>query len=227
MFSGAGDTVYAWRRGSELKHVYRGHQHRVKLVFPFGPTLLTLDEAGKLYVWDIKTEKALKTLEFDPQTFDVSAICHPLTYKDKILFGSRQGPLKLWNIKTEKQIYRFKGWQSPVTALEPCPSVLDAVGVGLESGDIVVHNLKFDEEYVRFKQDWGPVSCLSFRSDRTDLLISGSAGPEGHVAIWDLNERKMAGQMRDAHQGPVSGIHCLPGEPVLVTSSPDNTVKQV
>ena len=52
-------------------------------------------------------------------------------------------------------------------------------------------------------------------------------GKCGHVAIWDLNERKLAGQIRDAHQGPVTGLKCLPGEPVLVTSSPDNTVKQV
>jgi len=231
VFSGAGDTVYAWRRGTELKHVYKGHSGRVTHILPFGPSLITADNAGELRVWDIKTAHLLKTLEFAPPTFEITAICHPLTYKDKILLGSRQGPLKLFNLKTEKQIYRFKGWDSPVTVLEACPSVLDAVAIGLESGDIVVLNLKFDEEFVRFKQDWGPVRSLSFRSDRTDILISGSGSGSiedrtGHIAMWDLNERKMAGQMRDAHQGHVTGLHCLPGEPVLVTSSPDNTVKQ-
>ena len=105
--------------------------------------------------------------------------------------------------------------------------------MGLASGTIVVHNLKFDEEFVRFRQsEWGPVTALSFRTDRTDILVSGSSGngPEdsaGHVAIWDLNDRKLTGQIRDAHQGPVTGLQCLPGEPILVTSSPDNTVKQV
>ena len=71
-----------------------------------------------------------------------------------LLHGSRQGSLKLYNLKTEKQIYRFKGWDggSAVTCLTPCPSVLDAVAVGLASGTIVVHNLKFDEEFVRFRQ---------------------------------------------------------------------------
>ena len=71
-------------------------------------------------------------------------------------------------------IYKFKGWKSPVTCLEPCPQVLDAVAIGLESGDIIVQNLKMDETFVRFKQDWGAVTCLAFRSDRNDLLISGS-----------------------------------------------------
>ena len=39
----------------------------------------------------------------------------------------------------------------------------------------LVHNLKMDETFVQFKQDWGPVTCLAFRSDRNDLLISGSS----------------------------------------------------
>ena len=133
-----------------------------------------------------------------------------------------------------KYCHSLTGWDdSAVTCLAPCPSVLDAVAVGLASGTIVVHNLKFDEEFVRFRQsEWGPVTALSFRTDRTDILVSGSSGngPEdsaGHVAIWDLNDRKLTGQIRDAHQGPVTGLQCLPGEPILVTSSPDNTVKQV
>ena len=70
-----------------------------------------------------------------------------------------------------------------------------------------------DETFVQFKQDWGPVTCLAFRSDRNDLLISGSSGifdedsgvSSGHIAIWNLNERKMAGQMRDAHCGAITG----------------------
>ena len=52
------------------------------------------------------------------------------------LFGF-QGPLQLWNLKSGKKIYKFKGWKSPVTCLEPCPQVLDAVAIGLESGDII------------------------------------------------------------------------------------------
>jgi U3 small nucleolar RNA-associated protein 21 len=40
---------------------------------------------------------------------------HPITYLDKILFGSKQGSIQLWNIKTAKQIYSFK---SPKTLLQ-------------------------------------------------------------------------------------------------------------
>lgn len=39
-------------------------------------------------------------LHFDPSTFDVSAMMHPSTYLNKVLLGSSQGALQLWNIKT-------------------------------------------------------------------------------------------------------------------------------
>ena len=59
----------------------------------------------------------------------------------------------------------------------------------------------------------------------TNSIKSGQTS--GHIAIWNLNERKMAGQMRDAHCGAITGMSCFPSEPILVTSSPDNTIKQV
>lgn len=41
---------------------------------------------------------------------------------------------------------------------------VDVVGVGLQSGKIILHNLKFDEVVMTFHQDWGPVTALSFRT---------------------------------------------------------------
>lgn len=40
-------------------------------------------------------------LNFDKALFTVSAIMHPSTYLNKILLGSEQGPLQLWNIKSK------------------------------------------------------------------------------------------------------------------------------
>ena len=54
-------------------------------------------------------------------------------------------------------------------------------------------------------------------------MLSGS--PAGHIALWNLEERKLAGQMRNAHSRAVTGLRALPGEALLVSSSSDNTVK--
>lgn len=39
-------------------------------------------------------------IEFDPARFLVTSLMHPSTYMNKVLLGSRQGELQLWNIRT-------------------------------------------------------------------------------------------------------------------------------
>ena len=58
VYSAAGNQIYAWRRGCELKHVYKGHENAVKLLLPFGPHLVSIDEKSQLKVFDIKAEKS-------------------------------------------------------------------------------------------------------------------------------------------------------------------------
>lgn len=60
-------------------------------------------------------------------------------------------------------------------------------------------------------------------ADGPTILASGST--LGHIALWDLEKKKLQSQIRDAHTSSVTGMHCLPNEPLLVTSSPDNSVK--
>ncbi len=38
------------------------------------------------------------------------------------------------------------------------------VAVGLSDGRVLLHNLRYDETVVQFKQDWGPVTCVAFRT---------------------------------------------------------------
>lgn len=57
-------------------------------------------------------------VRFDPSSFLVTAIGHPHTYINKILLGSQQGTLQLWNIHSNRLIYSFTGWGAPVTAIE-------------------------------------------------------------------------------------------------------------
>ena len=64
---------------------------------------------------------------------------------------------------------------------------------------------------------------ILFFSDGHPVMASGSN--LGHIALWNLEERKLHSQMRHAHNGSVSGLKCLPSEPLMITSSPDNSIK--
>ena len=39
-------------------------------------------------------------IQFNVDSFRITAIMHPATYLNKILLGSQQGSLQLWNIRT-------------------------------------------------------------------------------------------------------------------------------
>ena len=60
---------------------------------------------------------------------------------NKILLGSHQGKLQLWNIKSNKLIYAFDGFGAGVTVLAQAPAI-DVAAVGLADGRIVIHNLR-------------------------------------------------------------------------------------
>ena len=44
---------------------------------------------------------------------------------------------------------------------------MDVIAVGLSDGRAVLHNIRYDEKIVEFKQDWGPVTALTFRTGTT------------------------------------------------------------
>ncbi|CAN8027642.1 unnamed protein product [Ixodes persulcatus] len=225
VYTSCGNTIYSWRRGSELQQTYKRHDRKVTLLLPFGKHLVSVDEAGHVIVWEIKTAEIYLELSLEASTFGASALLHPVTYVNKLLLGSHQGTLQLWNIRSGTLVHSFEGWGSGVTALEQAsgaPSV-DVVAIGLASGQVMVHNLKFDETLMTFQQDWGPVTAISFRTDGHSQMATGS--PLGHVAVWDLEKRRLDSQLLHAHQAGVTGLRFLPDEPLLLTSSPDNSLR--
>uniref|UniRef100_A0A6Q2YLZ8 Small-subunit processome Utp21 domain-containing protein n=1 Tax=Esox lucius TaxID=8010 RepID=A0A6Q2YLZ8_ESOLU len=217
-----GKKVTAFAKNKEVIHTYTGHGADVHLLLPFGDHIISVDRDNVVIVWDVESEEEYLQITFDKVSFEVSAVMHPSTYLNKILFGSCQGGLQLWNVKSNKLLYTFPGWASGVTVLQQTPAV-DVVGVGLSSGQIVIHNIKFDESMMKFQQDWGPVTSLSFRTDGHPVMAAGS--PVGHIGLWDLEEKKLVCQMREAHNTAIAGLTFLHSEPLLITNGADNAIR--
>lgn len=125
---------------------------------------------------------------------------------------------------------------------------VDVVGVGTATGRIIIHNIRLDETLMSFTQDWGPITSLAFRtgtggsqplslspththilsvslssSDGPPIVASGS--PQGHIAFWDLERRQIVTQQRHVHSTAVAATTFLHGEPLLITTGADNTIK--
>ncbi|XP_023292221.2 WD repeat-containing protein 36 [Lucilia cuprina] len=221
IYTACNKWIYAWRAGKHVRHIYKGHTKNVHLLLPFAKHLIAVDEANVLKVWDIVTEEVYLEVPFNADEFQITAIAHPPTYINKVVLGSKQGQLKIWNLKDNRLIYTFTGHASRVTCIEPAPAI-DVVAVGHQDGTIIVMNLKFDEVLMEFKQDWGAVSKITFRTDGPPIMASASTN--GYIAFWNLEEKKIASQLQ-AHEDSVTTAICLPNEPLILTTSPDNSMK--
>lgn len=221
VYAASDRRIFAWRSGTVIRHTYTGHTANVHLLLPFAEHLIAVDEANVLKVWHIRTGAAYLDLPFGADHFRVSALMHPPTYVNKVLLGSQQGGLQLWNVKEAKLVHTFADLGAAVAVLQAAPAV-DVAACGLLDGAVVLLNLKYAERLMEFKQDWGPVTGIAFRTDGPPIMATASTN--GRVVFWDLERRSVAGQLR-AHDQSVTSTLCLASEPLLFTTSPDNSMK--
>jgi U3 small nucleolar RNA-associated protein 21 len=154
--------------------------------------------------------------------------------------------MELWNIASQKRIYAFPSSSlltTPSLPLLGAPSfqsasisslvqspAIDVVGIGFTSGEISVYDVRADERLMRMRMDPtssspSAISALAFRSDSQPILASASSS--GHIALWDLNAGgRLLHMVKGAHDSAIRGMEWVPGQPVLVTSGEDNSVKQ-
>lgn len=64
---------------------------------------------------------------------------------------------------------------------------------------------------------------ILFFLDGQPLLASG--GSSGVISIWNLEKRRLQSVIREAHDSSIVSLHFLANEPVLMSSSADNSIK--
>ncbi|GAA5961254.1 hypothetical protein JCM21900_005583 [Sporobolomyces salmonicolor] len=230
----------------------------------FGNTLLALSSTGRrMYVWDIPpyTKPASKdpfaaaadeeesdeekeqddgvvtpyaTLEF-PTGFTATRVVHPASYLNKVVVGSKEGELAVWNVRTGSCIHTFPASSllpssppSAITALAQSPAI-DVLGIGLANGMCVLYDVRMGEVLGKVRLDGegaGEVAGVAFRNDDLAQTLA-VASTSGHIALFDLAaEMRLLHLVRNAHEGSVGGLEWVPGQPLMMTSGGDNSMKQ-
>ena len=138
------------------------------------------------------------------EPFVVTSILHPATYINKVIFGSSNGKLELWNVATCKHIHTMEcvnntssstssyssstsssssslsssssasSVRGAVTSLAQSPAA-DVIGVGYSTGEIHIVNLAYDSILMQFNQREG-LGCVTSLSFRTDSAITSTSG---------------------------------------------------
>ncbi|KAG9240923.1 Utp21 specific WD40 associated putative domain-containing protein [Calycina marina] len=170
------------------------------------------------------------------------------TYLNKVFAGRKDGSVEIWNLSSGKLIYTLLPPMvdsGAVTALQPTPA-LSLLAISYSNGPLIIHNIRTDKTVLRFKggNAESPITSISFRTDdmgagedgRKPGVMATSGPHNGDVTFWDLNGGgRVMGILRGAHNPPssaqatvgggVSKVEFLPGQPVIVTSGLDNSLK--
>ncbi|TFK30167.1 Utp21-domain-containing protein [Coprinopsis marcescibilis] len=237
----SGPLLFKYIRGKEILRIENPLGSNLAYITIFGAQILALTEDGtRMFAWDTSSGDLASTMEFE-QDFTATSIMHPATYLNKVLVSSSQGTLQLWNIQTRQCIFKFASSQllsapatpllgqkhvpgSAITAMTQSPAI-DVVGLGFASGEISVYDIRADERLMRMSMEGGSIRSLGFRSDGHPILASASSA--GHIALWDLNAGgRLLHMIRGAHDGAISSIEWVPGQPLMISSGEDNSVKQ-
>ncbi|CAH9085598.1 unnamed protein product [Cuscuta epithymum] len=224
-FAAYGNDIAVVKRAHQVA-TWSRHSAKVNHLLLFGDHILSVDVEGNILTWNFKginenlapAGHLLLEGKITP-----SCIMHPDTYLNKVIVGTQEGTLQLWNISTNKKLYEFSRWGSSINCCISSPA-LDVVAVGCADGKIHIHNLRYDEEIVTFTHSSrGSVTALSFSTDGQPLLASGSSS--GVISIWNLEKRRLQSVIREAHDSTVVSLHFFANEPVLMSSSSDNSIK--
>lgn len=170
------------------------------------------------------------------------------TFLNKIFVGRKDGWVEIWNVSTGKLIYTIlppSADSGAVTCLEPSPA-LSHLAIAYSEGSLIITNVLTDKPVLQIEagSSNAPVNSISFRTDgmgaghngRKDGVMATATAATGDVTFWDLNGGgRVMGVLRSAHNPPsyhgtvvrggVSKIEFLPGQPVILTSGRDNSLK--
>ncbi|KAG8713637.1 hypothetical protein FRC08_013011 [Ceratobasidium sp. 394] len=227
----AGPHAIKYTRGKEVGRATNPLNTTLSSFLLFGSHLLCLTSDGACaIVWDKNNLELQGKLTFS-NGFTAAHILHPATYINKVLFASSDGSMQLWNIRTSTCLHTFPSTNlsamssgSPITALAQSPAV-DVIGIGFASGECVLYDVRSDERVMRVFMEGAAIRSIAFRTDGHPVLATASA--TGHIALWDLNAQgRLLHILKGAHNSSISAIQWVPGQPVMVTSGEDNSLKQ-
>ena len=231
-----------------------GFRERVSKVVVLGSWIVACCTT-RVEVWSSISYEHYTTLFPSPSVFNpqdaplTGVMCTMPTVLNKIFLGKHDGSVELWNLNTGKSVHTFLPSQptaGAVTALEPSPA-LALLAIARSNGSLTIHDIRVDREVLKLNTTPLPSKTITSISFRTDGLGAGldatldgvmaTAGVEdGDVTFWDLNDGgRVMSVLRNAHYPPsttngglatgITGIEFLAGQPVIVTSGYDNSLR--
>ena len=217
-FCSVGNNLYIYQRQKIVDEITTLDEiHQIQVLGDL--VLLMMDHS--VYIYNYATKEFYNEISTG-NNFLITQMVHPSAYVNKILLGSHEGGMQLWNFHSMTLIYEFKPFSSPITCLTQSPSI-DVVAVGLLDGTVIIYNIRFVKEIMRVHQE-GKVTAISFRTDGEAVMATSNM--TGDIALWDLDEKRLIHLMTGCHEQSIHTCFFYHGLSILLTASADNSIKQ-
>ncbi|OQD66617.1 hypothetical protein PENPOL_c004G07655 [Penicillium polonicum] len=204
---------------------------------------------GGLEVWKTGTYEhyaSLRPQGSSGEKIYTGIMCNMPTYLNKIFVGRSDGAVDIWNLRSGKLLHTLPSLSAdagPVTAIHPTPA-LSLVAIAYKGGALAIQNVSSGQLVLSLKNASSrglPVTSITFRGDglgaghdgRSSGVMATASSGSGDITLWDLNNGgRIAGILRGAHrvssgEKPMGAnrVEFLDGQPVLVSSGDDNSLK--
>ncbi|KAJ5624723.1 Small-subunit processome Utp21 [Penicillium lagena] len=250
---GAPGGVWVFKRGKKLASLEDppALNEPIQQLVVFGSWVVGCWAEG-IEVWKTETYEHYASLRprqiegFSGNLIYTGVLCNMPTYLNKVFVGRCDGAIDIWNLRTGKLLHSLLPAYpdpGPVTAVHPTPA-LSLIAVAHKSGALSIQNVDSGQLVLSLRTPSSqapPVTSITFRSDglgaghdgRKSGVMATTASGSGDITMWDLNDGgRVAGILRGAHrisgaeldQG-VNRIEFLDGQPVLVSSGSDNSLR--
>ncbi|CCD27133.1 rRNA-processing protein UTP21 NDAI_0J02410 [Naumovozyma dairenensis CBS 421] len=233
VFVGFDNKVGIYKRGiQEHLIALEDTKAHVKQICVFGEYLCIGTDDNSIFIYkkklsqdkyatDFYTKLSITPLQGGPMI----SIHHLATYLNKIVVVTKNNVL-LFNIRTGKLLYSSPEFPDQITAAEPAPA-LDIIALGTITGDIIMFNMKKGKKIRTIKMPNLKISTISFRTDGSPHICIGTHS--GDLVFYDLNRRSRIHVLKNIHRESFGGVTkstFLNGQPILVTSGGDNSLKE-
>ena len=133
---------------------------------------------------------------------------------------SHDKTVKVWDIKSEKLLRSFTGFNSWVESISISPNGKNII-VGLWDGEIRILDITTGKMLKSLQYHQGSVKVLEFSADESVFV---SAGDDGIIRIWNSITWELMTTLK-GHNYSVSSVKFSDNGRLMITSSIDETIK--
>ncbi len=138
----------------------------------------------------------------------------------RIVSGSADNTLKVWDAATGREIHTLKGHTKPVLCVAFSPDDKRIVS-GSQDRTLKIWDAHNGVAIYTLKGDTLEVTCVAFSPDGKRIV---SGGKDNTIKLWDINKGIEIHTLK-GHKHVVTGVAFSPDGKRVVSSSYDNTIK--